>query len=87
MRVEGGIVNVAGASRPVAQVTRRGMRSRAKRRISWARHEGRQVHADHRFHFDDAGGDFDEAQAQGVELGDAPHRTLWHRHAKAPISQ
>ena len=28
-----------GASRPVAQVTRRGMRSRAKRRISCAGHE------------------------------------------------
>jgi hypothetical protein len=42
------------------------------------------VHADHRFHFDDASGDLDEAQAQGVELSDAPHRTLWHRDAKSP---
>ena len=29
------------------------------------------MHADHRLHFDDAGDDFDEAQAQGVELSDA----------------
>src|SRR5271166_2622631 len=48
------------------------------------RTRGRQVHADHRFHFDDAGGDLDETQAQGVELGDAPHRALRHRYAKPP---
>ena len=44
----------------------------------------RQVHADDRLHFDDAGGDLDQAQAQRVELCDAPHRALRHRHAKAP---
>ena len=43
-----------------------------------------QVHADHRLHFDDAGGDLDETQAQSVEPGDAPHRMLRHRHAKSP---
>ena len=32
-----------------------------------------QVHPDHRLHLDDAGGDLDEAQAQGVELGGPPH--------------
>src|SRR5271157_152554 len=48
------------------------------------RARGRQVHADHRLHLDDAGGDLDEAQAQGVELSDAPPRALWHRHAKPP---
>ena len=42
------------------------------------------MHADHRLHLDDAGGDLDEAQAQGVELSDAPHRTLGHGHAKPP---
>ena len=42
------------------------------------------MHPDHRLHFDDAGGDLDEAQAQGVELGDAPRRALRHRDAKPP---
>ena len=42
------------------------------------------MHPDHRLHLDDAGGDFDEAQAQGVELGDAPHRALRHRLAQTP---
>ena len=32
------------------------------------------MHSDHRLHLDDAGGDLDEAQAQRIELGDAPHR-------------
>jgi len=40
--------------------------------------------ADHGFHLDDAGGDLDEAQAQRVELPDAPHRTPGHRCAQAP---
>ncbi len=35
--------------------------------------------ADHGFRLDDAGGDLDEAQAQRVELGNAPHRTPGHR--------
>ena len=39
--------------------------------LGWAR--CRQMDADHGLHLDDAGGDLDEAQAQGVELGDAPH--------------
>ena len=42
------------------------------------------MHADYRLHFDDASGDLDEAQAQGVELRDAPHRALRHRYAKPP---
>ena len=42
------------------------------------------MRADHRLHFDDAGGDLDEAKAQRVELSDAPHRAFWHRDAKAP---
>ena len=42
------------------------------------------MHADHRFHLDDASGDLDEAQAQRVELSDAPHRALRHRYAKSP---
>ena len=33
---------------------------------------------------DDAGGDFDEAQAQGVELSAPPHRARRHRVAQAP---
>src|SRR5271168_1189918 len=44
----------------------------------------RQVHADHRLHLDDACGNFDQAQAQGVELRHTPHRMLRHRHAQAP---
>jgi hypothetical protein len=44
----------------------------------------RQMNADHRLHLDDARGDLDEAQAQRVELGDAPHRMPGHRHAQAP---
>ena len=51
------------------------------------RARGRQVHADHRFHFDDAGGDLDEAQAQGVELGDAPHRAFGIDTRSPHISQ
>ena len=42
------------------------------------------MHSDHRLHLDDAGGDLDEAQAQRIELGDAPNRTFRHRHAQAP---
>jgi hypothetical protein len=42
------------------------------------------VHADHRFHLDDAGGDLDQAQAQRVGLRHAPHRTFRHRLAQAP---
>ena len=34
------------------------------------------MHADHGFHFDHASGDLDEAQSQGVELGDAPNCLL-----------
>jgi hypothetical protein len=43
-----------------------------------------QVHPDHRLHLDDAGGDFDEAQAQRVELSSPQHRTFGHRDAQAP---
>ena len=35
---------------------------------------GRQVDLDLGFQFDDAGGEFDQAQPQGVELHDPPHR-------------
>src|SRR5208337_1758198 len=37
------------------------------------------LNPDHRLHFDDARGELDEPQAQGVELRDTPHRTLGHR--------
>ena len=79
-----GWVCVSGASRPGAQVTRRGMRCQSETQNILRRARRRQVHADHRLHLDDAGGDLDEPQAQGVELGDAPHRTLRHRDAQAP---
>ena len=39
LRVERGIVNGRGASRPVVQVTKRGMRCKARRRVSCAGHE------------------------------------------------
>ena len=39
---------------------------------------------DHRLHLDDARGEFEEPQAQRIELRDAPHRTLGHRHAQTP---
>ena len=42
------------------------------------------MHADHRLHLDDAGGDLDQTQTQSVELGDAPHRTFGHGNAKPP---
>ena len=42
------------------------------------------MHPDDRLHFDDAGGDLDEAQAQRVELSDTPHRAFRHRDAKSP---
>ena len=38
----------------------------------------------HCLHLDDARGEFEEPQAQRIELRDSPHRTLWHRHAQAP---
>ena len=57
------------------------MRSRAKRKISWA---GQDVGRCTRSYLDDAGGDFDEAQAQGVELSAPPHRARRHRVAQAP---
>jgi len=44
--------------------------------LAWARR--RQVKLDHRLHLDDARGEFDEPQAQGVELRDAPHRAPGH---------
>src|ERR1019366_5304203 len=40
-----------------------------------------QMNPDHRLHFDDARGEFDEPQAQRVELRYAPYRTLGHRDA------
>jgi hypothetical protein len=42
------------------------------------------VRADHRLHFHDARGDLDQAQAQRVELREAPLRLFWHRDAQAP---
>jgi hypothetical protein len=36
------------------------------------------------FELDDAGGDFDQTQSQGVELHDAPSRTSRHRSAHRP---
>lgn len=36
------------------------------------RRGGGQMNLDLRLHLDDPRGDFDQAQAQGVELGDAP---------------
>ena len=42
------------------------------------------MNLDHRLHLDDARGEFEEPQAQRIELRDAPHRTLGHRHAQAP---
>jgi len=36
------------------------------------------------FQLDDAGGDLDEAQSQGVELHDAPRGALWHHPAQRP---
>ena len=53
------------------------MRWRAKRRISWPGHEVAQMDAHQGFHLDDAGGDLDEAQAQRVELRDAPTSNAW----------
>src|ERR1700738_3131234 len=44
----------------------------------------RQVDLDLLFQFDDAGGDFDEAQPQSVELHDAPSRAFGHQAAQRP---
>jgi len=60
------------------------MRSCAKRRISCAGHEVGRCRRIIVFNLDDAGGDLDEAQAQRVELSDAPHRAFRHRDAKSP---
>ena len=48
----------------------------AQNMLAWARR--RQVNLDHRLHLDDARGEFDEPQAQGVELRDAPYRAPRH---------
>jgi len=44
----------------------------------------RQVDLDLLFQFDDAGGDFDEAQPQSVELHDAPGRAFGHQSVHRP---
>src|SRR4029077_302738 len=44
----------------------------------------RQVDLNLLFQFDDAGGDFDEAQPQSVELHDAPSRAFGHQPAHRP---
>jgi hypothetical protein len=44
----------------------------------------RQVDGDPGLHLDDAGGDLDEAQAQGVELGAPPGRAAGQRGAQGP---
>jgi hypothetical protein len=44
-----------------------------QRRLACAR---RQVDLDLGFQLDDAGGEFDEAQPQGIKLHDAPGRPL-----------
>ena len=44
----------------------------------------RQMDLELGFQFDEAGGDFDQAQPQGVELHDAPSRTLRHDAAHRP---
>lgn len=43
-----------------------------------------QMQADLGFHFDDANGDLDEAQTQGVELGEPEARTPGHGGAQPP---
>jgi len=45
---------------------------------------GWQVDLDLGFQFDDAGGEFDQAQPQGVELHDAPDRAFGHDAAHRP---
>ncbi len=45
---------------------------------------GRQVDLDLGFQFDDAGGEFDQAQPQGVKLHDSPHRVFGHDAAHRP---
>ena len=42
------------------------------------------MQADLGLHLDDAGGDLDEAQTQGVELGDSKARSLGHGGAQPP---
>jgi len=42
------------------------------------------LYPDEGFQFSDAGGDLDEAQAQGVELDGAPDGTFRHGGAQAP---
>jgi hypothetical protein len=44
----------------------------------------RQVDLDLGFQFDDAGGEFDQALSQGVELHDAPDRAFGHDTARRP---
>ena len=42
------------------------------------------LHANECLQLGDAGGDFDEVQAQGVELDGAPNRSFRHRGAQTP---
>src|SRR5215471_15285181 len=44
----------------------------------------RQVDLELGFQLDDAGGEFDEAQPQGVELYDSPRRAFGHETAHRP---
>lgn len=45
---------------------------------------GRQMDLDPGFHLDDAGGTFDQAQPEGVELGDPPGGAPRHQRPQAP---
>jgi hypothetical protein len=51
---------------------RQAFQQESDERCGWA--SGRQVNGDPGFQLDDAGGDLDQAEAQGVELGMAPGR-------------
>lgn len=45
---------------------------------------GGQMKPDHGLHLDDAGGQLDQPQAQGVELGGSPRGALGHQAAQGP---
>ncbi len=65
-------------------------RRHAREPLEQQAHDGRggacarQMDGDPGFHLGDAGGDLDEAQAQGVELGAPPRRSARQRRAQGP---
>ena len=73
--------------RPGGQQIRRGMPLESEAQMDLVGAGARQVQHDAGFQLDDAGGDLDQAQAEGVELGRAPGRSFRQQARSVHISQ